>query len=173
MTGVQTCALPIFEYTASLVGADELTDVAVLKIDDTGFTAATYGNSDNLSVGDLAVAIGNPLGELGGTATTGIISALNRELTVDGKTMNLLQTDSSINPGNSGGGMFDQYGNLVGIVVAKSSGSNVEGLGFAIPINTAADIAKQLIENGKVTGRAYIGVNILQKIGRASCRERV
>lgn len=149
------------EYTASLVGADELTDVAVLKIDGTGFTAATYGNSDNLSVGDLAVAIGNPLGELGGTATTGIISALNRELAVDGKTMNLLQTDSSINPGNSGGGMFDQYGNLVGIVVAKSSGSNVEGLGFAIPINTAADIAKQLIENGKVTGRAYIGVNIL------------
>ncbi|MBQ1396364.1 MAG: trypsin-like peptidase domain-containing protein [Eubacterium sp.] len=148
-------------YPATLIGGDELTDVAVVKIDATGLTAATYGNSDELAVGDLAVAIGNPLGELGGTATSGIISALNRQLNVDGKIMNLLQTDTSINPGNSGGGLFNDEGNLIGLVVAKSSGSDVEGLGFAIPINQAAEVAKELIENGKVTGRAAFGIGII------------
>ncbi|MGI6177178.1 MAG: S1C family serine protease [Eubacterium sp.] len=149
------------EYEATVVGTDDITDIAVLKISATGLTAVTYGNSDDIQVGDLAVAIGNPLGELGGTATAGIISALNREIEVDGKIMNLLQTDTSINPGNSGGGLFDGSGNLIGIVVAKSSGSEVEGLGFAIPINTAAPIASELIQNGKISGRAAIGVNVL------------
>lgn len=148
-------------YDASVVGADSKTDVAIIKIDANNLTAATYGDSDELSVGDLAVAIGNPLGELGGSATTGVISALDRELTVEGQNMTLLQTDASINPGNSGGGLFDGEGNLIGIVVAKSSGSNVEGLGFAIPINTAAEIGKELIENGHVTGRAALGVSVI------------
>ena len=139
---------------------DSQNDIAVIKIKANNLTAATYGDSSELSVGSLVVAIGNPLGELGGSASTGIISALDRELTVGNKNLTLLQTDASINPGNSGGGLFDQYGNLVGIVVAKSTGSDVEGLGFAIPIKEAASIAKDLIENGRVTGRAAIGVKI-------------
>ncbi|MBR3374788.1 MAG: PDZ domain-containing protein, partial [Firmicutes bacterium] len=118
-------------------------------------------NSDQLEVGDLAVAIGNPLGELGGTVTAGIISATDRALSIDGKTMHLLQTDSSINPGNSGGGLFDQYGNLIGIVVAKSSGSDVEGLGFAIPCDKVSSVAKSLIENGYVEGRPQAGITIV------------
>ena len=146
---------------AKVVGADSQSDIAVLKIDGSGYTAAKYGDSDSISVGDQAVAIGNPLGELGGSVSAGIISARDRQIEVDGKTMKLLQTDTSINPGNSGGGLFDGQGNLIGIVVAKSSGSNVEGLGFAIPINTASKIAKDLIQNGKVTGRAMIGVKIV------------
>lgn len=149
------------EYKAEIIGSDELTDVAILKIEGSGFTAATYGDSSSLQVGDLAVAIGNPLGQLGGSASTGIISSLDRTLAVEGKNMSLLQTDASINPGNSGGGLFDGNGNLIGIVVAKSSGSDVEGLGFAIPINQAADVGKQLIESGKVTGRALLGVKII------------
>lgn len=148
------------ELEATLVGMDSQNDVAVIKIKAKNLTAATYGDSSELSVGSLVVAIGNPLGELGGSASTGIISALDRELTVGSKNLTLLQTDASINPGNSGGGLFDQYGNLVGIVVAKSTGSDVEGLGFAIPIKQAASIAKDLIENGHVTGRPAIGVKI-------------
>ncbi|HKM28713.1 MAG TPA: trypsin-like peptidase domain-containing protein [Anaerovoracaceae bacterium] len=148
------------EYSASLVATDSQTDIAVIKIKATGLDPVTYGDSSDLSVGDLAVAIGNPLGELGGTATCGIISSLDRELTIDGRTMNLLQTDASINPGNSGGGLFNQHGQLIGIVAAKSSGSDVEGLGFAIPINKAAEIASDLIENGKVSDRASIGIEI-------------
>lgn len=132
-------------YEADLVGTDTTNDVAVLKVKATGLTPAVYGNSDQLNVGDLAVAIGNPLGELGGTVTAGIISATDRKLSIDGKSMKLLQTDSSINPGNSGGGLFNGDGQLIGIVVAKSSGSDVEGLGFAIPVNTAASVAQQLI----------------------------
>ena len=148
-------------YDATVIGSDEDYDIAVIKINAKNLTAASYGDSSELSVGDLVVAIGNPLGELGGSASSGIISALDRSLTVDNKNLTLLQTDASINPGNSGGGLFDQYGNLIGIVVAKSTGSDVEGLGFAIPINKAAEIAKDLIENGRVTGRAAIGVNVI------------
>ncbi|MCB6994633.1 trypsin-like peptidase domain-containing protein [bacterium 210820-DFI.6.37] len=146
------------EYEATLVGTDSDTDVAVLKINAKNLTAATFGNSDQLNVGDLAVAIGNPLGELGGTVTAGIISALDRSISIDGKTMSLLQTDTSINPGNSGGGLFNQYGQLVGVVVAKSSGSDVEGLGFAIPINRAAEVASQLMDGGYVKGKPYTGM---------------
>ncbi len=146
------------EYEAKLVGTDSDTDVAVLKIDAKNLPAATLGNSDQLNVGDMAVAIGNPLGELGGTVTAGIISAKERSLSLDGKTMTLLQTDTPINPGNSGGGLFNQYGQLVGIVVAKSSGSGVEGLGFAIPINTASNVASQLMDGGYVKGKPSTGM---------------
>lgn len=149
------------ELEASVVGTDSQNDVAVLKISANNLTAATYGDSSELQVGDMVVAIGNPLGELGGSASSGIISALDRNITIEGTEMSLLQTDTSINPGNSGGGLFDQYGNLIGIVVAKSTGSDVEGLGFAIPISKAAEIAADLIENGHVTNRAAIGISIV------------
>ena len=135
------------EYDAKLIGADAENDIAVIKIDATGLKAATYGDSSKLEVGDATVIIGNPLGTLSGTVTTGIISALDRDLTIDGRTLNLMQTDASINPGNSGGGMFDASGNLIGIVEAKSVGSDIDGLGFATPINKAAEIAKNLIKN--------------------------
>ena len=147
------------EYEAKLVGTDSITDIAVLKISAKNLTPATYGNSDQLAVGDMAVAIGNPLGELGGTVSAGIISALDRELAIDGKTMTLLQTDASINPGNSGGGLFNGDGQLIGIVVAKSSGSNVEGLGFAIPINKAADVAQQIMDKGYVSDQPSTGMS--------------
>lgn len=151
------------EYSAEVLGTDSENDLAVIKIDASGLTAATYGNSDELTVGSLSVIIGNPLGELGGTVTAGVISSLDRQITIDGQPMTLLQTDASINPGNSGGGMFDQYGHLVGIVVAKSSGSDVEGLGFAIPINRAADIISQLIENGSAESTSgYSGMTYMQ-----------
>ena len=148
------------EYNASLVGSDEQSDLAVLKIDATGLTQAVLGDSTTLEVGDLAIAIGNPLGELGGSVTSGIISALDREMTIDGQTMTLLQTDAAVNPGNSGGGLFNANGDLIGIVNAKSSGENVEGIGFAIPISTATDIIDELIANGEVTSRPTLGVSL-------------
>ncbi|MEG2529495.1 MAG: trypsin-like peptidase domain-containing protein [Anaerovoracaceae bacterium] len=147
-------------YKAKLVGTDPLTDIAVIKVNANGLTPITYGQSSKLAVGDLAVAIGNPLGQLGGSATAGIISALDRDLTLDGKKMTLLQTDASINPGNSGGGLFNQYGQLIGIVVAKSSGSDVEGLGFAIPSERVAKVAASLAKDGHVSGRPAIGITI-------------
>ena len=149
------------ECDASLVAADSQTDVAVIKINKKGLTPVTFSDMSALGVGDLAVAIGNPLGTLSGTATEGIISALEREITIDGKSMSLIQTSASINPGNSGGGLFDQYGNLIGIVVAKSSGSDVEGLGFAIPADNVAKVAKSLIENGYVADRPAAGITIV------------
>ena len=121
----------------------------------------SLGDSSSVSVGDLAVAIGNPLGTLAGTATDGIVSGLEREITLEGKNMTLLQTSASINPGNSGGGVFDQYGNLIGLVVAKSAGSDVEGLGFAIPVNTVKEVADSLIKNGYVAGRPAAGISIV------------
>ena len=150
------------EYKATIVGGDSENDIAVIKINATGLTAATYGDSSSLSVGSEVVAIGNPLGTLGGTATTGILSATDRELTVEGKTLNLLQTDASINPGNSGGGLFDAYGNLIGIVESKSTGSDVEGLGFALPVNKVAKVAKTIIEGGHIDGEAVIGVSVTE-----------
>lgn len=153
------------EYTATLVGSDSKGDIAVLKIEATGLTAATIGDSDEIAVGDTAIVIGNPLGTLGGTVTDGIISATNREITINNETMNLIQTNAAINSGNSGGGLFDANGNLIGIVNAKesgttSSGTSIDGLGFAIPINDAIDIAEQLITNGYVTNRATLGVYV-------------
>lgn len=152
-------------YEAKVIGKDATLDIALLKIEETGLTTATFGDSSKLNVGQDAIVIGNPLGRLGGTVTNGIISALDREIAIDGKTMNLLQTNAAINPGNSGGGLFDGNGNLVGIVVAKSStsssGTSVEGLGYAIPINDVVDILEDLKTSGHVTGRGNLGINIV------------
>lgn len=149
-------------YEATLVGTDPKTDIALLKIKGATLTPAALGDSDSLQVGELAVAIGNPLGQLGGTVTDGIISALDREITLDGQTMNLLQTNAAINPGNSGGGLFNDRGQLVGLVVAKSAGSDIEGLGFAIPVNEVKTIVNELMNNGYVTGRPVLGISVLQ-----------
>lgn len=149
------------EYAATLVGTDAKTDVAVIKIEATGLQAAVMGDSDSLRVGETAVVIGNPLGELGGTVTEGIISALDREIQLGDEYMTLLQTDAAINPGNSGGGLFNDRGELVGIVVAKTSAEGIEGLGFAIPINIAKDVIGQLETNGYVSGRADLGMDLV------------
>lgn len=148
------------EYTATVVGQDSTSDVAVLKIEATGLTPAVIGDSDSLAVGETTIAVGNPLGTLSNTVTNGIVSALNREVTVQGNDMNLIQTSASISPGNSGGGLFNANGELIGIVNAKSSYSEAEGIGFAIPINTAMEIGRQLIENGSVA-RPALGVKIM------------
>lgn len=148
-------------YGATLVGSDQASDIAVLKINASNLPAAKLGNSDTLKVGDFALAIGNPLGELGGTVTNGIISALEREVTVEGQTMTLLQTNAAINSGNSGGGLFNAQGELIGIVNAKSMGSGIEGLGFAIPINDVKDLLDDLINVGYVTGRPHLGVSLI------------
>lgn len=150
------------EYEAGLIGVDKKTDLAVIKIEASGLLPATFGNSDELLVGEPAVVIGNPLGTLGGTVTSGIISAKGREVTIEGQTMNLLQTSAPVNPGNSGGGLFNSAGNLVGIVNAKSSGLNVEGLGFAIPSNTAKEVVNELIKNGYVSGRPQLGIKVIE-----------
>lgn len=147
-------------YDATLIGADSKTDLAVIKIEAKSLTPAILGTSSNLAVGDMAVAIGNPLGELGGSVSQGIISALDREITIDNQTMTLLQTDTAINPGNSGGGLFNQSGELIGIVNAKSSGSDIEGLGFAIPIDIAKDVIEELMNNGYVSNRPQLGVSL-------------
>ena len=149
------------DYPAVLVGKDSQLDIAILKIDETGLPVATLGDSDTLKVGESCIAIGNPLGTLGGTVTTGVISALSRSITIDGHQMKLLQTDTTINPGNSGGGLFDIAGNLVGITNAKYSSEKVEGIGFAIPINAVKEIINDLIVNGRVTGRPVIGINCI------------
>lgn len=146
------------EHAATVVGTDARNDLAMLKIEATGLTPATLGDSDMLTVGEEVIAIGNPLGELRGTATSGIISAANREVTVDQKNMTLLQTDAAISPGNSGGGLFNASGSLIGIVNAKASGNDAEGLGFAIPVNSVKQIISDLMVHGYVRGRAYLGV---------------
>ena len=151
------------DYTATVVGEDSTSDVAVLKIDANGLTPAVVGDSDALTVGDNVLAVGNPLGELGGTVTSGIVSALNRSVSIQSSgsvnTMSLVQMDASVSPGNSGGGLFNMNGELVGIVNAKSSDSDAEGLGFAIPVNDAVKVAQELLENGYVTGRPYLGIS--------------
>lgn len=148
------------KYDATLIGSDSQTDLAVLKIEATGLTAATLGNSVNINIGETVLAIGNPLGTLMSTVTNGIISGVNREVTIDGHTMNLIQTNAAINPGNSGGGLFNTNGELIGVVNAKSMGIEVEGLGFAIPIDTAKSVINDLISQGYVSGRPYLGVSL-------------
>ncbi|WP_242861840.1 S1C family serine protease [Christensenella timonensis] len=148
-------------YDAALIGRDPQMDLAVLKIDAAGLSPVTFGDSSTLEVGDTTVAIGNPLGTLGGTVTNGIVSALNRELDLGDTTMSLIQTNAAINPGNSGGGLFDGQGNLIGIVVAKSGGSNIEGLGFAIPINDARSVIDSIIQDGYVKGRIDSGMTFV------------
>ena len=150
------------EYVATLIGTDSSSDIAVLKIEpDETLTVAELGSSSSLMLAEDVIVIGNPLGSLGGTITNGIVSALAREITIDGETMTLIQTNAAVNPGNSGGGMFNLYGKLVGIVNAKSSGTDVEGLGFAIPIDTAYETVKQLMEYGYVRGRIDHGLELI------------
>ena len=152
-------------YSATLVGTDASNDIAVLKVDAKGLTPAVLGDSSKLAVGDAVLAIGNPLGTLSGTVTDGIISALEREVTIDGNTMTLLQTSAAVNPGNSGGGLFNAGGELVGIVNAKSSsdssGNAVDNIGFAIPINSVKPIIEDLISHGYVTGKIVLGVTLV------------
>ena len=134
-------------YEAPLVGSSESNDIAVLKIDATGLNAAAFGDSDQIEVGELAVAIGNPMGQVHGSVTAGIISAVEQELTIDDVTINAIQTDAAINPGNSGGALFDSYGNVIGIVYAKSSSVSIEGIGYAIPVNNIKDLVAQMIND--------------------------
>lgn len=153
------------EFEAALVGSDEMSDLAVLKIDARGLHAAEFGDSSKLRVGDSVVAIGDPLGvQLRGTMTNGIISAINRDLTVGDRTMTLIQTNAALNNGNSGGPLINCYGQVIGINTVKMSSyytatASVEGLGFAIPISVAKPIIDELIENGYVAGRPAIGIS--------------
>ncbi len=149
------------EYEAQLVGRDADSDIALLKIDAEDLEHAVFGDSAALQVGDQVMAVGNPLGELGGTATSGIVSATDREITVDNTVMTLIQIDAAINPGNSGGGLFNMKGELVGIVNAKSTGTEIEGLGFAIPVNDAEHVIGELQANGYVTGKTFVGISLL------------
>lgn len=145
------------EYEAEIVGTDEQTDLAVIKIDKTGLTAAELGDSDSVQVGEFCMAIGNPLG-LGSTVTDGIVSAVNREVTdEDGNSYTAIQTNAAINSGNSGGALVNSQGQVIGINTLKISGDGVEGVGFAIPINSTKDIYSQLIEYNKVK-RPYLGI---------------
>ena len=154
-------------HIASLIGCDKKTDIAVVAISKVAIDTSKYKTvvvpSDNykLRVGDTAIAIGNPLGELGGTVTAGIVSALERQVILEGEEMTLLQTDAAVNSGNSGGALFDAYGQLIGIVNSKAADVGIEGIGFAIPVKTAVSVACDLIINGKITTRPMIGVTIL------------
>ena len=151
------------EYEAKLVGADELSDIAVLKIEASGLKAARFGESRDLAVGDKVAAIGNPLGETFRlTLTDGIISAIERGISYKGHSMTLLQTNTAINEGNSGGALFNMYGQVIGITNMKmmSSYSSIEGIGFAIPSATACSIANSLIKYGEVWGRPSIGITV-------------
>lgn len=148
-------------YPAKLIGTDPTTDIAVIKIEGEKFPVAKFGNSDNLTVGEPAIAIGNPLGQLGGTVTEGIISALGREIIVGNQRMTLLQTSAAINPGNSGGGLFNNQGELIGIVNAKAV-SDAEGLGFAIPANVANKVVEDLLQHGYVQGRIDPGMHFVE-----------
>lgn len=150
------------QYESSFTASDSQTDIGIIKINVSGLSAVTIADFSQVVVGEGVVAIGNPLGELGGSVTNGIVSALDRDIIIDGTAYHLLQTNAEINPGNSGGGLFNMEGKLIGIVNAKSSGDNVEGLGFAIPIDEAMKVAKELIENGYVTGRVKLGFSLIE-----------
>ncbi|MBQ8551818.1 MAG: trypsin-like peptidase domain-containing protein [Clostridia bacterium] len=150
------------EYAAEVIGTDSDSDIAVIKVEASNLPFALMGDSDTLVVGQEVIAVGNPLGELGGTVTNGIVSALSRDVNIDGTEMTLIQTNAAVNPGNSGGGLFNLYGELIGIVNAKSSttssGTSVEGIGFAIPSNTAAKVTEELINYGYVRGKVMLGI---------------
>lgn len=146
------------EYEAKIVGTDEQTDLAVIKIDKTGLSKAEFADSDSIKVGEFAMAVGNPLG-MQSSITCGVISAINREVTdTEGKKYNLIQTDAAINSGNSGGALVNSEGKVIGINTLKLSGTGIEGMGFAIPINSTTDITSQLIQYSKVK-RPYIGIS--------------
>ena len=149
------------EYEATLVGADENTDIAVVKIEATDLTPAEFGDSDQLIVGENAIVIGNPLGQtFAETLTVGYISATERTLTIDNSMMTLIQTDASVNPGNSGGPLINSRGQVVGIINSKISEDNVEGIGFAIPSNIALQIANDFIDYGYVASRPMLGISV-------------
>ena len=156
------------EYDATYIGGEEANDIAVIKIDATGLTPVVIGSSSDMLVGEEVTTIGNPLGELTFSQTSGIISALNRTVTMsDGRQMNMIQTDCAINSGNSGGPLFNNHGEVIGIVSAKyssasssSSSTSVEGLGFAIPMDDVADMVSQLVSNGYVSGQPILGVSV-------------
>ncbi len=146
------------EYEAKIVGQDEQTDLAVIKIEKTGLTKADFADSDSVKVGEFAMAVGNPV-NMNSTVTTGIVSAVNRKITdSDGKTYTCIQTDAAINSGNSGGALVNSEGKVIGINTLKLSGTGIEGIGFAIPINSTTDITSQLIQYSKVK-RPFIGIS--------------
>ncbi len=150
-------------YDAELIATDVRGDIAVVSIKEKQtLNVAVWGNSDHLRIGEDLIAIGNPLGSLGGTVTKGILSATERSISVGDHTMTLLQTDTAINPGNSGGGLFNMRGELVGVVNAKTSDEEVEGICFAIPANTARAICDELIADGVVAGRVTLGIEVAQ-----------
>lgn len=150
------------EHEATIVGSDARSDIAVLKINVKGLIPAVIGNNEEVRVGDFVIAIGNPMGQLGGTVTDGIVSALNREVNIAGTPMNLIQMSAAVSPGNSGGGLFNGKGELVGVVNAKAGSSEAEGLGFAIPAGTAMQVAEELMEGGYVKGRPALGITAQQ-----------
>ena len=148
-------------YEATLVGTSESHDVAVLKIEAEGLNAASFGDSDQLELGELAVAIGNPMGTVHGSVTAGIISATERELTIDDVTIKAIQTDAAINPGNSGGALFDSFGNVIGLVYAKSSSVSIEGIGYAIPVNDIKELVTSMINDPEATEAQTMGSQIM------------
>ncbi|MBQ6655251.1 MAG: trypsin-like peptidase domain-containing protein [Erysipelotrichaceae bacterium] len=146
------------KYNAELVATDVKSDLAVIRIEAEGLQPAVLGNSEKIAVGQICIAIGNPMGTLGGTVTAGIVSGLSRDVTIENVPMTLMQINVAISPGNSGGGLFSSNGELIGIVNAKSVSENVEGIGFAIPIDVVKEVVEQLITQGYVTGRAQLGI---------------
>ena len=151
------------QYEAKYIDGDEMSDIAVLKItkaDNEEFAVAVLGSSEKLQVGEEVVAIGNPLGTLGGTVTNGIVSALDRQIMVENIPMTLLQHNAAINSGNSGGGLFNMSGELIGIVNAKKSAEGIEGLGFAIPVDLVSNIITEILEKGYISGRPTMGIEV-------------
>ena len=166
-SAVEVTTIDSVTYDAEVVGYDALSDVALLKVEAEDLPCVIMGDSDVAAVGDMVAAIGNPLGELASTQTVGYISAKNRMVNTDGTILNMIQTDAAINSGNSGGPLFNMYGQVIGITTAKysgssSSGATIEGIGFAIPINTVMELLGDLMEYGYVTGQAYMGVGLLE-----------
>ncbi len=149
------------QVRGTIVGADSDTDIAVIKVEATGLNAAEFGDSDGLKIGERAVAIGNA-GGLSGTCTQGIISGLNRDMSDSARSLALIQTSAAINPGNSGGPLVNRFGQVIGITSAKIAATDYEGIGFAIPITNALPIIESLINNGYVTGRAVLGVQVIE-----------
>jgi serine protease Do len=161
-------------YDAELIGYDEINDIAVLKIDAKDLVPVIVGDSDKLNVGDDVIAIGNPLGELTFSLTEGVVSAVNRKITIDQKAMNLIQTDCAINSGNSGGALFNSYGEVIGITNAKystnimSNEASIDNVGFAIPLNQVIDTIESIIKDGSIE-KSYIGINAYEaRMSRSS-----
>ena len=160
-------------YEATLVGTSESNDVAVLKIEATGLNAAVFGDSDDLEIGEPAVVIGNPMGTVHGSVTAGIISAKEHELTIDDVTISAIQTDAAVNPGNSGGALFDEHGNVVGVIYAKSSSVQIEGIGYAIPVNAIKEIVTTMINDPSSVQAQTLGSQIMLGITVSEVTEEI